>query len=99
MENLPIGVLYSEVRYAPVFLDFNPINSPTGFLLPAPGMGSVSRYCISHSAVPVIVVRPEAKVKKSMLKREKDPKRKSYVALLGFVSFSILVFLQSNTPD
>lgn len=52
--------------------------------LSAPGMGSVSRYCISHSAVPVIVVRPEAKVKKSQAKREKkDPKRKSYLALLG----------------
>jgi hypothetical protein len=49
-------------------------------------MGSVSRYCISHSAVPVIVVRPEAKVKKSQAKREKkDPKRKSYLALLGCV--------------
>ncbi|CED83048.1 UspA [Phaffia rhodozyma] len=54
-----------------------------GAALGAPGMGSVSRYCISHSAVPVIVVRPEAKVKKSMAKREKDPKRKSYLALLG----------------
>lgn len=57
-----------------------------GAALGAPGMGSVSRYCISHSAVPVIVVRPEAKVKKSQAKREKkDPKRKSYLALLGCV--------------
>jgi len=41
----------------------------------APGMGSVSKYCLSHSPVPVIVVRPERKVKKAMEKRRADPKR------------------------
>lgn len=41
----------------------------------APGMGSVSKYCLCHSPVPVIVVRPERKVKKAMEKRRADPKR------------------------
>jgi len=41
----------------------------------AGGIGSVSRYCLSHSPVPVIVVRPERKVRKAMAKRRKDPKR------------------------
>ena len=39
------------------------------------GIGSVSKYCLSHSPVPVIVVRPERKVRKAMAKRRKDPKR------------------------
>ncbi|EIW53300.1 uncharacterized protein TRAVEDRAFT_23694 [Trametes versicolor FP-101664 SS1] len=41
----------------------------------APGVGSVSKYCLSHSPVPVIVVRPESKVKKTMAKRRANPKR------------------------
>lgn len=35
----------------------------------------VSRYCLSHSPVPVIVVRPERKLKKAVEKRKADPKR------------------------
>ncbi|KAJ7594236.1 hypothetical protein C8J56DRAFT_1002181 [Mycena floridula] len=38
-------------------------------------MGSVSRYCLAHSPVPIIVVRPERKVKKAIEKRRADPKR------------------------
>jgi nucleotide-binding universal stress UspA family protein len=38
-------------------------------------MGSVSRYCLTHSPVPIIVVRPERKVKKTIEKRKADPKR------------------------
>ncbi|KAF9254774.1 hypothetical protein L218DRAFT_912977 [Marasmius fiardii PR-910] len=38
-------------------------------------MGSVSRYCLTHSPVPIIVVRPERKTKKAMEKRRADPKR------------------------
>ncbi|KAJ3996759.1 hypothetical protein F5050DRAFT_1807455 [Lentinula boryana] len=38
-------------------------------------MGSVSRYCLTHSPVPIIVVRPERKVKKTVEKRRADPKR------------------------
>jgi nucleotide-binding universal stress UspA family protein len=38
-------------------------------------VGKVSRWCLVHSPVPVIVVRPERKVKKTMEKRRADPKR------------------------
>ncbi|KAL4072180.1 hypothetical protein J3A83DRAFT_4372179 [Scleroderma citrinum] len=38
-------------------------------------VGSVSRYALSHSPVPVIVVRPERKVRKVLEKRRRDPKR------------------------
>jgi len=38
-------------------------------------VGSVSKYCLSHSPVPIIVVRPENKVRKAMAKRKADPKR------------------------
>ena len=49
-----------------------------------PGMGSVSRYCVSHSPVPVIVVRPERKVRKSMEKRRTDgKKRHQFDELIG----------------
>ncbi|KAI8989066.1 hypothetical protein BD414DRAFT_485872 [Trametes punicea] len=41
----------------------------------APGVGSVSKYCLSHSPVPVIVVRPESKVRKTIAKRRANPKR------------------------
>ncbi|EPS96385.1 hypothetical protein FOMPIDRAFT_141411 [Fomitopsis schrenkii] len=41
-------------------------------------LGSVSRYCLSHSPVPIIVVRPEDKVRKTMAKRRADPKRGSH---------------------
>lgn len=39
------------------------------------GIGSVSKYCLSHSPVPVIVVRPERKLRKAVEKRKADPKR------------------------
>ncbi|KAI6020114.1 hypothetical protein BKA83DRAFT_4296104 [Pisolithus microcarpus] len=39
------------------------------------GIGSVSRYALSHSPVPVIVVRPESKVRKVLEKRKRNPKR------------------------
>ena len=34
-----------------------------------------NRYCLSHSPVPVIVIRPESKVRKVLAKRKADPKR------------------------
>lgn len=49
----------------------------------APGMGSISRFAVSHSPVPVIVVRPERKVKKTQQKREAAGKRGQYAALVG----------------
>ncbi|KAG8893661.1 hypothetical protein FRC01_013448, partial [Tulasnella sp. 417] len=48
-----------------------------GSALGVPGMGSVSRYCVSHSPVTVIVIRPERKVKKTVEKRRADPKRRA----------------------
>ncbi|ORX37655.1 hypothetical protein BD324DRAFT_578323 [Kockovaella imperatae] len=54
-----------------------------GMAMGAPGMGSVSRYVVSHSPVPVIVVRPERKVKKTLAKRQNNPKRGQYAALIG----------------
>ncbi|GBE83517.1 hypothetical protein BKA93DRAFT_772174 [Sparassis latifolia] len=44
----------------------------------APGVGSISKYCLSHSPVPIIVVRPESKVRKTRAKRRADPKRGSH---------------------
>ncbi|EPQ32054.1 uncharacterized protein PFL1_00252 [Pseudozyma flocculosa PF-1] len=41
-------------------------------------MGHVSRDILMTSPVPVVVVRPEAKVQKHLKKRLKDPKRRSY---------------------
>ena len=38
-------------------------------------MGGVSKYCLRHSPVPVIVVRPESTVRKTLDKRRADPKR------------------------
>ncbi|KAG6834158.1 hypothetical protein H0H93_011503 [Arthromyces matolae] len=38
-------------------------------------VGSVSKYCLSRSPVPIIVVRPEGKVRKAFEKRRADPKR------------------------
>lgn len=54
--------------------------SMSGFqgLLP----GSVSKYCLQHSPVPVIVVRPNAKREKKKRKRQEDAGRHSYRALL-----------------
>ncbi len=35
------------------------------------------RYCVSHSPVPVIVVKPEGRIRKTIEKRRADPKRKA----------------------
>ncbi|BEI80992.1 hypothetical protein CcaverHIS002_0201520 [Cutaneotrichosporon cavernicola] len=49
----------------------------------APGMGSISRFAISHSPIPVVVVRPVRKVKKTLDKREAAGKRGQYSSLVG----------------
>lgn len=49
----------------------------------APGMGSISRFAVTHAPVPVIVVRPERKVKKTIKRREAAGKRGQYAALVG----------------
>lgn len=46
-----------------------------GAALGGSSVGSVSKYCLSHSPVPIIVVRPESKVRKVVAKRKADPKR------------------------
>ncbi|KAK7530571.1 uncharacterized protein J3D65DRAFT_638789 [Phyllosticta citribraziliensis] len=44
--------------------------------------GSVSKYCLQHSPVPVIVVRPTSKRAKTKRKRLQDPSRTGYRDLL-----------------
>jgi hypothetical protein len=44
--------------------------------------GSVSKYCLQHSPVPVIVVRPSSKRDKKKRKRLQDPARRGYRDIL-----------------
>jgi nucleotide-binding universal stress UspA family protein len=44
--------------------------------------GSVSKYCLQHSPVPVIVVRPTSKRDKKKAKRKADPGRRVYQDML-----------------
>ncbi|KAI5815567.1 hypothetical protein BZA77DRAFT_315435 [Pyronema omphalodes] len=44
--------------------------------------GSVSKYCLQHSPVPVIVVRPSSKRDKKKAKRRADPSRKVYADIM-----------------
>ncbi|KKK12964.1 hypothetical protein P175DRAFT_0503305 [Aspergillus ochraceoroseus IBT 24754] len=44
--------------------------------------GSVSKYCLQHSPIPVIVVRPSPKREKKKKKRLADPTRRSYTQIL-----------------
>ncbi|TGZ82278.1 adenine nucleotide alpha hydrolases-like protein [Ascodesmis nigricans] len=44
--------------------------------------GSVSKYCLQHSPVPVIVVRPSSKRDKKKAKRKADPNRRVYKEIL-----------------
>lgn len=45
--------------------------------------GSVSKYCLQHSPVPVIVVRPTSKRDKARSKRANDPNRIGYQEMLA----------------
>lgn len=54
------------------------------------GVGSVSRYCLSHSPVPVIVVSPHRK--RTMEKRRADPKRKSHYDELTKTSHGVPMY-------
>lgn len=46
-------------------------------------MGSISRWAVARSPVPVVVVRPDAKVREALERRLQDQKRgRSYVSLL-----------------
>ncbi|KAK9473748.1 uncharacterized protein V1510DRAFT_375527 [Dipodascopsis tothii] len=44
--------------------------------------GSVSKYCLQHSPVPVIVVRPTEKRQKKKAKRQADPNRRRYLDII-----------------
>ncbi|GAA6033803.1 hypothetical protein JCM8097_000349 [Rhodosporidiobolus ruineniae] len=47
-------------------------------------MGSISRWAVARSPVPVVVVRPDDKVRETLSRRLQDPKRgRSYVSLLS----------------
>jgi nucleotide-binding universal stress UspA family protein len=46
-------------------------------------IGSCSRDILNRCPVPVVIVRPEAKVKKHLAKRQNDPKRRSYHDLVA----------------
>lgn len=45
--------------------------------------GSISKYCLQHSPVPVVVVRPSQKREKKKAKREADPTRRAYRDVLS----------------
>lgn len=96
--SLPFS-LSSPASTLPLVLSFE-----FGLMSLAPGMGSVSKFAVSHSPVPVIVVRlaetrdtqenaythrPERKVKKTLEKRQNNPKRGQYAALLGQEGLSL----------
>ena len=44
--------------------------------------GSVSKYCLQNSPVPVVVVRPEEKRERKRKKRLADPSRQNYSSIL-----------------
>ncbi|WFD33958.1 hypothetical protein MCUN1_000786 [Malassezia cuniculi] len=46
-------------------------------------LGSISKYLIWQSPVPVIIVRPEDRVRKHLSKRMADPRRREYQSLVG----------------
>ena len=46
-------------------------------------LGSISKFLIWQSPVPVIIVRPEDRVRKHLSKRMADPRRREYQNLVG----------------
>lgn len=60
--------------------------------------GSVSKYCLQHSPVPVIVVRPTSKRDKARSKRQNDPNRLGYHEMLA-KSESLLDVTTSPAPS
>ncbi|KAF3907360.1 hypothetical protein AA313_de0207586 [Arthrobotrys entomopaga] len=45
--------------------------------------GSVSKYCLQHSPVPVIVVRPNEKRERKKRKRQDNPARRTYMDIMN----------------
>jgi hypothetical protein len=60
--------------------------------------GSVSKYCLQHSPVPVIVVRPSSKRDKARSKRANDPNRLGYQEMLA-KSESLIDVTTSPAPS
>ncbi|KAI9820278.1 MAG: hypothetical protein M1827_005900 [Pycnora praestabilis] len=61
--------------------------------------GSVSKYCLQHSPVPVIVVRPSAKREKKKKKRQADPGRSTYTDILEMSGWKVGHVLDRNNRD
>lgn len=59
----------------------------------ATAVGGVSKYCLSHSPVPVIIVRPEGKVRKTMEKRRANPKRGTHFDEYALYSWRVHFWL------
>jgi hypothetical protein len=66
-------------------------------------INSVSKYCLQHSPVPVVVVRPEDKIKKQQkeekLKKPKSKKGSRLSGMFRISSHSSLSSLQSKGSD
>lgn len=62
-------------------------------------LNDVHRYCLSHSPVPVIVVRPERKVRQSKEKRRADPKRGLHFEQYVILSLSEFLWLSDRESN
>lgn len=45
--------------------------------------GSVSKWCLQHSPIPVVVVKPRRKLENSKAKREANPNKVSYIEMIA----------------
>ncbi|KAG2197818.1 hypothetical protein INT47_009699 [Mucor saturninus] len=62
-------------------------------------INSVSKYCLQHSPVPVVVVRPENKVKKQKDKKSSSKKSKRLSGMFRISSHSSISSLNSKGSD
>ncbi|KAK9487307.1 hypothetical protein V1527DRAFT_461232 [Lipomyces starkeyi] len=61
--------------------------------------GSISKYCLQHSPVPVIVVRPGEKRLKKKEKRQADPARRAYMDIVESSKSSSTRTLTSSSHE
>ncbi|KAJ8097810.1 hypothetical protein POJ06DRAFT_260169 [Lipomyces tetrasporus] len=61
--------------------------------------GSISKYCLQHSPVPVIVVRPGEKRLKKKEKRLADPSRRTYMDIVENSKSSSTLSLTKSTHE
>ncbi|KAK6505919.1 hypothetical protein TWF506_010850 [Arthrobotrys conoides] len=60
--------------------------------------GSVSKYCLQHSPVPVIVVRPNEKRERKKRKRQDNPTRRTYMDIMSKTpQLSTIDMMHSNS--